>query len=325
MARYVDPARSGAVLIGVGSYIDPGLTDIAAVDANLTDLHRLVSDPSTGSFAGDKCVLVTAPERSRQVGDVVRRVARSTTDVLLVYYTGHGLIDRRGRLHLALAGSDPDRIGWTTLPLEALCEELLDSPAAIRILILDCCFTCPAAESMITVSAMVAEQVEVEGIYTVVSCVTDHSSFAPAGCRNTVMTAALLATLATTPELSLDELFAGLDGSLTRRAHPHPRRRGVDAVGELVLFSKPGPRYRDAATSDDIEATIELAGTHFDRGEYDQAEPWYRKAAEHGHPEAMKILGGLLEQRGEFTEAETWYRKAADAGDTEAITNLGWL
>lgn len=54
---------------------------------------------------------------------------------------GHGLLDRRGQLHLAVAGTHPDRLGFTALSYETLRAVCLDSDAASKMVILDSCFS----------------------------------------------------------------------------------------------------------------------------------------------------------------------------------------
>ncbi|MCX4095852.1 hypothetical protein [Nocardia sp. alder85J] len=85
----------------------------------------------------------------------------------------------RGRLPLALTISDPDRIRWTTVPFEALREEILDSRARARILILDRCFAGRAFEAMSDLSSPVAGQTDVRGTYTIASSSSrNETSFA---------------------------------------------------------------------------------------------------------------------------------------------------
>src|SRR5262249_43242527 len=55
---------------------------------------------------------------------------------------GHGQIDLANQLCLGLAGSrtEANRRAATSLPFEVIRRAMLDSPAATKIVILDCCF-----------------------------------------------------------------------------------------------------------------------------------------------------------------------------------------
>lgn len=227
---------SKAVLIGAGEFEHDELEPLPAAGRNVDDLLGLLTSPG-GLFPPEHCVAVHDPGRPSQVGDAVGSVASEATSVLLVYYTGHGMIDRRGRLHLAVARSDPDRIRWTAVPFETLREEILDSDAQSRILILDCCFAGRAFEALSDLPSLVAGQTEIRGTYTIASCSANEPSFAPSGHRNTAFTAALLS--AASPGVTLDELYRQTDRRLRREGYPRPRRRHIDVVGELQLFGPP--------------------------------------------------------------------------------------
>ncbi|MEU4431971.1 caspase, EACC1-associated type [Nocardia rhamnosiphila] len=356
------PDRSGsrALLIGVAHYTHPDIPDIPAATTNLTDLRRVLTAEKGGGFATEHCTLLTDPDHSTQIGAAISTAAHEAGEVLLVYFTGHGLLDRRGRLHLALSSSDPafSQVGWTSVPFTMLREEILDSPARARILILDCCFSGRAFEAMSGDAGLVAGQTEIRGTYTIVSSAANETSYAPAGHRNTAFTAALLAA-AGTPGLALDELYRETDRRLHRDGHPRPRRRSIDIAGDLRLFgiaadeqqhrtdAESGDsdlahrlgsgqehqggtedaesRYGRAAVDGDSDAMRDLADLLYERGASTEAESWYRRAAEAGHSDAMRNLGFQLYGRGELAEAESWYRRAAAAGDSAAMRNVGIL
>ncbi|MGW5383333.1 caspase, EACC1-associated type [Nocardia sp. NPDC003963] len=324
------PDRSGsrALLIGVAHYTHADIPDIPSATANLTDLRRVLTAEDGGGFDAEHCTLLTDPGHSTQIGAAVSAAAHEAGEVLLVYFTGHGLLDRRGRLHLALTGSNPEfsQVGWTSVPFTMLREEILDSPARARILILDCCFSGRAFEAMSGGAGLVAGQTEIRGTYTIVSSSANETSYAPAGHRNTAFTAAMLAA-AETPGLSLDELYREADRILQRGGHPRPQRRTVDIAGDLRLFGVPDDeqRHRKNAEAGDSDAMYRLAGGLVSRGDTERAEFWYRRSAGAGEVRAMCSLGILLMEHGESTEAESWYRRAIEAGNTAAMHNLGIL
>ncbi|MFB8277232.1 caspase, EACC1-associated type [Nocardia colli] len=313
------------MLIGVSRYAHPDIFDIPAAATNIADLEQLLTDPNGGGFAVENCIVVREPSNASQVGNALMQATHQATDVLLVYYTGHGLLDRRGRLHLALRHSDPDQVGWTTLPFTTLREEILGSVAANRILILDCCFSGRAFEAMSDDPAV--GQVEINGTYVVVSSAENETSIAPTGHRNTAFTAALLTVARKALGATLDELYRSVDRHLQMNGHPRPHRRGKDTTGDLVLFSRPNieSQYR-RADADDPDATYDPGVLFEDGDDGGQAEAmtWFHQAAA-GDPDAMYNLGVLFENRGGLIEAEAWYRRAAAAGHTDVKYKLGYL
>jgi peptide/nickel transport system substrate-binding protein len=132
-----DPLLSRAVLIGTSSY--QTLSPIVAIHNNLPALAEVLRADNYWGLPANRCVIVEDPGTTADMLDPVRMAAHDATDTLLVYYAGHGLVDpRRSELHLTLTGSDPQRI-YTAVPYVLIRDLLLDSRAARRIVILDCC------------------------------------------------------------------------------------------------------------------------------------------------------------------------------------------
>lgn len=242
MTRLPDPDRSRALLIGTGTHAEgSGLPSLPAIGANLADLRQVLTDPATGSLPLEHCVTAADPATAGEVGTLLARAAAEATDLLFVYYGGHGLVDDRGRLHLALPRTDAADIRWTALPFETLREELLDSPAAIRVLVLDCCFSGRAIEAMTSRHSTVAGQIDVAGTYTLASTSANAVAYAPEGATHTAFTGALLTALRGPVALSLDDLFDEVRRDLAARDMPRPQRRVVNNAGSLVLVRPPDP------------------------------------------------------------------------------------
>ncbi|UGT43284.1 tetratricopeptide repeat protein [Nocardia yamanashiensis] len=324
--------RSGwrAALIGVSSYTH--LPAIPAASNNVAAMARLLTSPTGGGLADQHCTALVDPEQSTQVGAAVAAV-RSAEDVLLVYYTGHGLLDQRGQLYLALRGSNPSQPDWSSVSFALLRNELIASRAKSRILILDCCFSGRAFEAMSDQAALVNGQIDIRGTYTIASSAANEPSIAPKGAPHTAFTAALLEA-ATTADLTLDELYTRIDEILQRGGHPRPQRRSVNAAGGLRLFTVPGIRHNpDGSVVITPPAIPDKDHRHgevlymqgrqcAERGQLSEAERLWRQAASRGHVIAMCTLANLLSRRGRATESRAWYRKAADQGDIQAMLCL---
>jgi hypothetical protein len=191
--RFPDPARSRAVLIGASHFTaGPDLRDIPAVEANLTALRQVLTSPDAGVLRPEFCRMRIDPTSADEVGAALSDLAATATDLLLVYYAGHGLVDDRGRLHLALAHTHPHRARWTALPFDILREEIANSAAATRVLVLDCCFSGRAIDAMIDDQGVIGGQLDVAGTYTLTSTTANAPSHAPVGDRFTAFTSALL-------------------------------------------------------------------------------------------------------------------------------------
>jgi len=183
--------------------------------------------------------VLTDPTSPDDVGAALSEAAATATDLLLVYYAGHGLVDDRGRLHLALAQTHPHRPRWTALPFDLLREEIAHSAATTRVLVLDCCFSGRAIETMTDDQGVIGGQLEVAGTYTLTSTSDNAPSYAPTGDRYTAFTGAVLRALDHADPLTLDQLYVVVDRDLAARNLPRPRRRVTNTAGNLALSRGP--------------------------------------------------------------------------------------
>ncbi|MEV6772050.1 tetratricopeptide repeat protein [Nocardia sp. NPDC051030] len=331
--------RSGwrAALIGVSRYTHPDITDIPAAATNIHDLTRLLTAPTGAALPGEDCATLIDPDAPPQVGELLADAADHAEEVLLVYYTGHGLLDRRGRLHLALTSSDPDHPEWSSIPFATLRDELAAARARARILILDCCFSGRAFEAMSSPAAVVDGQIDITGTYTIASSPRNEPSLAPEGHRHTAFTDALLTAATSRTGLTLDQLYDNIDQILHRNGHPRPVRRSVNITGNLRLFTP--PRHRPIsdnavtplvidplATPDSTTQQIFTDGQcAAEQGDPTEAEKAWRTAASQGHPGAMNNLANLLYSQGKLRAAHSLYLEAAHRGNTAAMGNLADL
>ncbi|UUU36593.1 caspase family protein [Streptomyces sp. CA-210063] len=241
MNRFPDPARSKAVLIGTSRYAHTSLHELPAVRANLTELRAVLTHPVSGTLRAEHCTVVDDPAVPDDVGTPLARAARDATDVLLVYYAGHGLIDDGGGLQLALSRTDPDRLKWTALAFGVLREEMANSSAAVRVLVLDCCFSGRALAAMSDGRGVITGHIEITGTYTLTSTSATTTSHAPPGATHTVFTEALLTALREPDPLTLDDMFRAVHQRLRSQERPLPQRLAGGTAGELTLTKGPPP------------------------------------------------------------------------------------
>ncbi|MFF1479105.1 caspase family protein [Streptomyces sp. NPDC058301] len=239
MTRFPDPAGSRAVLIGVSRYEHPELPGLPAVRANLADLSAVLTDPVNGTLRDEHCDVVDEPQLPTDFGLRVTEAAGEATDVLLVYYAGHGVVDGQGRLHLAVFHTDPARTSVTAFPYDVLREAMVDSRAAVRVLVLDCCFSGRAAGPMGGEQGLISGQIDIAGTYVLASSSATKPSLALPGATHTAFTEALLAALRRPDPLTLDALYDTVHHHLLARSLPLPQRRVMNTAGGLTLVKGP--------------------------------------------------------------------------------------
>ncbi len=233
-----DPATSRAVLIGTSTFHSDELPNLPAVAHNLDALDQVLTDPSHGVIGGST-VLADNDVTDAKVGVAVSEAAKEATDLLLVYYAGHGVLDDDGRLHLARPDTNVDHVGWTSVSVDLLKRDLGRTRARARVLVLDCCFSGRAVAAMTDSRTLVAGQLDLSGTYTLTSTTATAPSHAPPDKRYTSFTHALLGALAQPDPLTLDEIYHRIDAELDGLGLPRPQHNATNNAAALALTRGP--------------------------------------------------------------------------------------
>ncbi|MFE0154052.1 hypothetical protein ACFWY5_43410 [Nonomuraea sp. NPDC059007] len=240
--RAGDFAGASALLIGTGTHRpESDLPDLPAVARTLHDLRAVLLE--TCGLADVRVGLDLASPL--ELGAAVSQAAASAGGPLIVYYVGHGLVSRRGSLHLAagVTRSGPLHLEHTALPYDTVRRYLLDNVDAPVAVVLDCCFSGRAIEGMSALDE-VAGLTEITGAYVLTSAGRSEPSFAPEGARYTAFSGALLRLLREgdpggPPYLTLQHVHRHLSRTLPAAGFPRPRARSTGRVGELALARNP--------------------------------------------------------------------------------------
>ncbi|MFE5098148.1 caspase domain-containing protein [Streptomyces sp. NPDC056638] len=263
--RVIDPARSRIVLVGPAYYEDPQLENVPAIVNNISDLAQVLTNEKLGGFNPFHCIAVPSAAGVAQVGDVLVRAAEEAEDLLLFYYSGHGLLGpRRRELYLSLAATRHDQLAFTAVPFEAVRDACLQSRATSRVVILDSCYSGRAIGDTLAgndeVDEAVLGEIEVSGAYTLTSSPANRAALVLPGERHTAFTERLLAMLsagspAAGTMISLGDIYRHLHTRLRAEGLPLPQRCGVnnaDLLG-LVRNVQSGRAPGDAPAAADAE------------------------------------------------------------------------
>src|SRR5215467_890572 len=102
-----DLSRARAILIGNASYESPGIENLPTARGCVTAMARLLEGQLCG-WPADRVTELVDVAAPHVLAQRVIAAVRDAEDVLLVYYVGHGMSTRNGRLALALGETDPD-------------------------------------------------------------------------------------------------------------------------------------------------------------------------------------------------------------------------
>ncbi|HWG98859.1 MAG TPA: caspase family protein, partial [Pilimelia sp.] len=214
---------------------------LPAVAANLRDLAGLLTAPDVGGLPAGNCVLVENPTSSSAMLESVHEAARAATDLLIVYFAGHGLLDEGGELYLALPDGSRDRLPFAVRFTE-LRREVVGTArrARAKVVVLDCCFSGRAMTGFMAGAGRLADQAAVEGAYLMTATAETVAALAPVGARHTAFTGALIETLRDGVPggpalLDMETVFGAVEQRLRARAQPLPQRRSRDAGHRITI------------------------------------------------------------------------------------------
>ena len=246
--RLPDPDRSRIVIIGTSRYTSDKLSDLPVVSRTIADLAAVLTDATYGVVPKTHCTVSLDEGDIRWLGAQLRSAAAAAEDLFLVYYTGHGLIGaRRHDLYLALTGSEWEAPEFNSLEYDKLRATVMDSPAATKIIILDCCFSGRTiTDAMADPAAEVFSQIEVEGTYVLASAPPNEVSLYVPNEDYTAFTGRLLQLLrdgvAGGPDLlTVDELYRRLLIMMKAQNLPQPQKRGTQTASLLALTKNRAP------------------------------------------------------------------------------------
>jgi hypothetical protein len=239
--RLADPEKSKAILIGAAQYDDPELAEIAQAKANVEDLAAVLADPELGGFLPGNVRTMVNPRHKEDAGLEIARWCRTASDTLVVYYTGHGLVDINGELLLATSDTIEAEKEYRSLRVEMLRRAVNQSDAKIKIFIVDCCYSGRAfGQAMANEASGVLDQIETTGTCGLASAPRHLASLFVEGERHTVFSGELITVLREgLPEegslLSLFAVYRELRRRMRKREHPEPKIVHSDSVSEFAL------------------------------------------------------------------------------------------
>lgn len=141
-----------ALLIGVSDYNK--LTPLPAAINDIEALKRVLENPEIAGF--DEVQLLKNPDVNRLRGAVARLFEnRNREDLVLLFFSGHGIRDDAGYLHFAAVDTEKDVAVATSARTSEILHQMRLSRSKRQVMILDCCYSGAAVPGLIDKSAEV--------------------------------------------------------------------------------------------------------------------------------------------------------------------------
>jgi hypothetical protein len=130
--------RRVALVVAIDRYDRAALHRLAAPGADAEALAEVLGDPDLGGFEVE---ILRNPTSSRLAERVERTlVERKPADLVVLHFSGHGLKDDAGELHLAATNTVPELLGSTAVDAAWVSRMMQRSRAQRVVLLLDCCY-----------------------------------------------------------------------------------------------------------------------------------------------------------------------------------------
>ena len=126
-----------ALVVATGGYDDTALTRLDSVARDAEEMATVLADPDICRFDVTRVIDGSIQEIRLAVEDFL--VERRREELIVVYFSGHGLLDSQDRLYFAAADTRMDRLAATALEAAWLWNQLEDCRAACQVVVLDCC------------------------------------------------------------------------------------------------------------------------------------------------------------------------------------------
>lgn len=250
-------SRKIALVIGNSEYDDAGLARLITPSEDVGDLAALLRSPDVGSF--DEVIALVNESAATLRRSIAKLFAqKAPDDLVLLYFSGHGVLDDQGHLYLAVKDTERDLLSGTAIPANFITGEMDRSRSRRQVLMLDCCHSgafARGSKGAIGASVGTAAVFEGTGYGRVVLTATDATQYAWEGDRvigqadNSVFTHFMVQGLQTGEadqdhdgRITLDELYDYVYAQVVAKTPKQtPGKWSYRQQGDMVIAKNPRP------------------------------------------------------------------------------------
>ena len=206
-----------ALLIGISEY-GAGFSQLPAAVKDISAMQRVLKDPEMGEF--DEAKILANPDRQTMEDEIETLFSRcGREDLALLFFSGHGIKDDRGRLYFASSIARKNQKGAlvrsSAVSTRFVHEIMETSRCRHQVIILDCCFSGafdPALQAKDDGEVDLKSQLGAEGRVVLTSSSSTEYSFEQEGSDLSIYTRYLVEGIETgAGDESEDGLISALE------------------------------------------------------------------------------------------------------------------
>ena len=250
-----------ALLVGVSQY-GPGFNQLPAAAKDVEAMQRVLLHPDMGDFEQVQSLIDPDPQ---EMGTAIEKLYGEgrRDDLLVLFFSGHGIKDESGNLYLATRATRKNERGGlirsTAIAARFVQEIMSDSRARRQVVILDCCFSGAFGEGLLAKddsSVDVRRQLGGEGRVVLTSSTSTQYSFEQQGSDLSIYTRYLVegietgaADLDEDDVISVDELHEYANIKVQKAAPAmkpeiYTVKEGYKIIIAKVPIGEPKLKYR---------------------------------------------------------------------------------
>jgi hypothetical protein len=244
-----------AVLIASSEYQDTNLQNLRYPENDVDGLNEVLSSEKYGNFS-ETFVLKNRPSNEvlKKVNQVIKRAGKD--DLVLIYFSGHGKLNRAGKLHLATTDTEVELLEATSIPLETI-RSFIDVSASNKVaIILDSCFSGAAGAAF--AKGEVDDQLQLasggRGTYLMTSATGVQTALEKVGDRYGVFTKHIIEGIRSGEAdrdddslITMDELYSYVHDHVLEESHQEPTKYNLNVRGDLVIARSGKSKREDRA------------------------------------------------------------------------------
>ncbi len=312
-----------ALIIANTQYSDPRLAQLTAPGKDAEAFAKLLKAPDLACF--DEVITLV----NRSSYDARRAIARffaekKSEDLLLLYFSGHGVRDEQGRLFLATRDTDNGILEATAIPSDFVTRLMDNCRSKRQLLILDCCNSGAFAygtKAAAGASMGMGSAFEGNGYGHVVLTATDATQYAyegdqviGQGTSNSLFTHFLIKGLEGEADANGDGMISADDlydyaSDQVRRATPNqkPEKFAYHQQEQIILTNQVKRQMVKPIPLNDPDLEVDLQSTR----------PYVREGAVR---ELATILNGS--NLGRALSAEQRLKEVIQSDDSRSVVRL---
>lgn len=244
--------RRFALIVASYSYQDAGLRRLIAPPKDAEALARVLRDQGIGEF--DVKVLLNRPSHESSQAIETFFTDRHRDDLLLLYFSGHGIKDEDGQLYFATPNTRLSLLRSTAIPAALVNDVMRRSRSRRQVLLLDCCYSGAFARGLMAKTDLqIGTQEYFDGRGRVVLTASDAMQYSFEGETvegqgvQSIFTRTLVQGLETGEAdqnldglVALDELYDYVhDRIVDLTPQQRPGKWAFDVQGEIIVARNP--------------------------------------------------------------------------------------